>query len=225
VSQGFWSVLERGSGAAASLETLAACAAAVQTELAAFLEARPGADLPRDIEHLRGQTTIIRFAAAGGWRALAERAIDPMSRRLRSIDVLLERPTRGEIIVVELVDLLVDAGKAMRGLADKVAAMRREEPSARVAGLLVVRSTHRNRDLLRELQELVVSRFPARSVDWIHALSDPARPMPVADGFVWVRVDGSVLFAARSSTKRTVGIEASRGRRRTAGGGAARASL
>jgi transcriptional regulator with XRE-family HTH domain len=39
VSQGFWSLLERGGAAIASLETLAACAAAVDTQLAAFVEA------------------------------------------------------------------------------------------------------------------------------------------------------------------------------------------
>jgi transcriptional regulator with XRE-family HTH domain len=49
VSQGFWSLLERGGAAIASLETLAACAAAVDTQLAAFVEAVPGADLPRDM--------------------------------------------------------------------------------------------------------------------------------------------------------------------------------
>ena len=41
VSQSFWSALERGQGGAASLETLAACATAVETQLAAFLEASP----------------------------------------------------------------------------------------------------------------------------------------------------------------------------------------
>ncbi len=197
VSQGFWSTLERGGGTTASLETLAACAAAVDTELAAFLEARPGADLPRDIAHLRGQTSIIRFARTGAWQARAERTIDPMSRRSRSIDVLLERPARNEIAVVELVDLLTDVGEAMRGLADKVAALRREEPNARVAGLLVVRSTRRNRGLLRDLRDLMAARFPARSASWIHALLDADRAMPLADGIAWARVDGSGLFAAR----------------------------
>ena len=37
VSQTFWSAVERGLGTAASLETLAACAAAVETQLAAFV--------------------------------------------------------------------------------------------------------------------------------------------------------------------------------------------
>src|SRR4051794_40866707 len=66
VSQTFWSMVERGLGSAASLETLASCAAAVDAELAAFIQARPGSDLPRDIAHLRGQAAILRFAQPGG---------------------------------------------------------------------------------------------------------------------------------------------------------------
>ena len=65
VSQGYWSVLERGGGGVASLETLAACAAAVDTQLAAFLEAVPGADLARDMEHLRRQQLLVALARSG----------------------------------------------------------------------------------------------------------------------------------------------------------------
>jgi transcriptional regulator with XRE-family HTH domain len=197
VSQTFWSALERGLGTSATVETLASCAAAVDAELAAFIQARPGADLPRDIAHLRGQEAIVRFAAPGGWRARVEAGIDPAARRSRSIDVLLERPGRGEIVVVELVDLLADGGEAMRSLADKVAAVRRSEPRARVAGLLVLRSTRRNRTLARELSGVLSSRFRGSSAAWIAALRSSDRPMPVADGLVWARVDGAGLFAAR----------------------------
>jgi transcriptional regulator with XRE-family HTH domain len=197
VSQGFWSHLERGGGTMASLETLASCAAAVGTELAAFLEARPGADLPRDIAHLRGQEAIVRFARSGGWRARVERAIDPAARRSRSIDVQLEREGASgpEIAVVELLDLLTDGGEAMRSLADKTAAMRRAEPRARVAALLVLRATRRNRTLVTELASVIQARFPAGSRAWIAALTMGVRPMPRDDGVVWARVDGTALFA------------------------------
>ena len=70
VSQPFWSRLERGGAGTASIETLAACAAAVGAQLAAFLEAVPGADLPRDMEHLRRQQLVIAIARGGGWIAL-----------------------------------------------------------------------------------------------------------------------------------------------------------
>ena len=127
-----------------------------------------------------------------------EHAIDPASRRSRSIDVILDRPTLGEIAVVELVDLFADGGDAMRGLADKVAVTLRSAHGMPVAGLLVLRSTRRNRELMKELRPLVEARFPASSADWIAALRDPTRPMPTTDGLVWARVDGSGLFATRS---------------------------
>ncbi|HET7030765.1 MAG TPA: helix-turn-helix transcriptional regulator [Candidatus Limnocylindrales bacterium] len=197
VSQQYWSCLERGLGSAASLETIAACAAAVDTELAAFLQARPGADLPRDIVHLRGQAAIVREAEPGGWRASIEVPIDPDSHRSRSIDVALERMPRGEIAVVELVDLIADAGADLRGLSDKVAAIRRSHPRHRVAGMLAVRATQRNRALLAELGPLVDARFPAPSAAWLKALHDPGTPMPSQDGLIWARVDGSGLLARR----------------------------
>jgi len=198
MSQGFWSLLERGESATASLETLAACAAAVDTQLAAFVEAAPGADLPRDMEHLRRQQLITVIAKAGGWVARPERAIDPMARRSRSIDVELQRVVRGEIAVVEIVDLLADGGEAMRGLADKVAAVRRDAGTdSTVAGLLILRSTSRNRVVVREFADLFAGRFPASSSAWIAALRDPAHPMPNADGLAWSSVDGSRLVAAR----------------------------
>jgi hypothetical protein len=170
---------------AASLETLAACAAAVGLQLAAFLEGRPGADPPRDIAHLRGQTMIVQVARAGGWRAAVERPIDPRASHSRSIDVELRRESRHEAAIVELVDLVADAGRDMRGLSDKVAAVRRERPSDRVAGLLA------------ELAPLIDARFPTSSVAWLAALHERTAPMPHEDGFVWARVDGSGLFARR----------------------------
>jgi len=197
VSQAFWSLVERGGGSSASLETLAAMAAAVATQLAAFLEAVPGADLPRDIEHLRRQQLVISVSRGGGWKARPERPIDPSARRSRSIDVELERIARREIAVVEIEDLLADGGDAMRRLADKVAAVRREAPAATVRGLLILRATSRNRALVRQLCDLFETRFPASSHAWLLALRDPQHRMPDADGFAWSSVDGSRLFAAR----------------------------
>jgi transcriptional regulator with XRE-family HTH domain len=198
VSQGYWSFVERGGGGFASLETLAAFAAAVGTQLAAFLEAVPGADLPRDMEHLRRQQLVIATAREGGWTARPERSIDSGARRSRSIDVELERVARREIAVIEIEDLLTDGGAAMRNLADKVASVRREVGVAwTVSGLLVLRSTTRNRGLVREFSSLFEARFPASSGGWLVALRDLARSMPIADGLVWSSVDGTRLFGAR----------------------------
>lgn len=198
LSQPFWSRLERGAAARVSIETLACCGAAVGAELAAFLQAAPGASLPRDIEHLRRQQLVIALARQGGWTARPERPIDPLARRSRSIDVELERATRRKIAVVEVIDLLADGGDAMRGLADKVAAVRREAPNGwTVAGLLVLRATARNRQTVRDLADLFAARFSGSSSPWLAALGDSARPMPATDGLVWSSVDGRRLFAAR----------------------------
>jgi transcriptional regulator with XRE-family HTH domain len=153
VSQPFWSRLERGLVISISIETLASCAAAVGVQLAAFIEARPGADLPRDIEHLRRQELVISLARLGGWHARPEFGIDPGAAWSRSVDVLLVRGAQAEIAVVEIVDLLADAGSALRGLADKVAAVRRaRSPSTRVAGLLVLCDCVFREGLFRRLQ-------------------------------------------------------------------------
>ena len=168
-------------------------------QLAAFIEARPGSDLPRDIAHLRGQARIVSFAAPGGWDADVELRIDTGSRRSRSVDVVLRRPACAEIVVVELIDLVADGGEAMRGLADKVAAVRRDHPRDRVLGLLVVRATA-SKPVAAPRARQPACRHASRHAppDWIAALTRPGRiPMPRGDGLVWARVDGTALFAAR----------------------------
>jgi transcriptional regulator with XRE-family HTH domain len=198
ISQPFYSKIERGGGARASLETLAACALACDTQLAAFLEALPGATLPRDIEHVRRQQAVISLATGGGWRATPELPIDPEAARSRSVDVFLERRTRLEAAIVEIVDLVTDVGGAFRGHADKVNAARRAfGPEWRVAGLLVVRGTSRNRALIRDLGDVIGARYPASSVAWLDALRNPQTPMPDADGFAWTGATSPDLRPAR----------------------------
>ena len=65
-------------------DTLCACAAALNVQLAAFVEAMPGADLPRDIEHLRRQNLVVATAQAGGWTAIPEAALDEDVGRAQS---------------------------------------------------------------------------------------------------------------------------------------------
>jgi hypothetical protein len=76
--------------------------------------------------------------------------------------------------------------------------LRREAgPNWRVAGLLVVRGTIRNRRLVRELNAVVQTRYPARSAAWLAALRDVDRPMPDADGFAWTGSRATALTPAR----------------------------
>jgi len=197
ITQPFYSRIERGREPGVALETLCACAAALNVQLAGFVEAMPGADLPRDIEHLRRQNLVVAIGAKGGWTAIPEAAVD-QGRWSRSIDVLLGRATRREAAVVEIWDLLLDGGEAMRGLAGKVQALREHLSGGwRVQGLLLVRGTHRNRPLVRQLRPLIDARVPASSSGWLRALGDPAIAMPVADGFAWTDVQGTRLIKRR----------------------------
>lgn len=134
VSQAWLSRMERGLGQAASLETWASVAAAVSQQLVAFLEDAPGADRPRDYEHLKRQQLVIETATQGGWRAIPELAIDPAWTHSRSVDVLLERPSSRESIVVEAWDFFDDVGAAVRGLDGKIATLVRMHQQREAAG-------------------------------------------------------------------------------------------
>jgi transcriptional regulator with XRE-family HTH domain len=206
VTQSWVSRMERGLGQSASLETWASVAAAVGLQLVAFLEDVPGADRPRDYEHLKRQQLIIETATAGGWRAAPELLIDPGLTRSRAVDVYLERPTGHEAAAVEIWDFFDDVGAAIRGLDGKVAMIARRhavtETSAggltwRVGGLLVVRGTRRNRALVREFGAIFRARFPGSPDAWMAALTDPARPLPSAGALLWTDVAGTRLIASR----------------------------
>ena len=196
VSQGWVSRMERGSGRTAPLETWAAVALAAGRQLAAFLEEQSGAIGPRDYQHLKRQDLVLAAARGGGWSGVPEALVDPGWSRPRSIDVLLQRPARRELAVVEIWDLFDDVGAAWRGLDAKVAAVARARPEWAVSGLMIVRGTRRNRELVRELGTVFRARHPASSGAWLTALTSAAR-MPADRGFLWTDVAGTRLIPAR----------------------------
>ena len=190
--------LERGNGTNTGVDTWAAAGAAVGLQLAAFFEDAPGADLPRDLEHLKRQNLVVATAARGGWQAEPEAALPGDGRKLRSIDILLARAIRHEAAVVEIWDLLLDGGAAMRGLQAKVLSTReRLGPAWHVEGLLVVRGTSRNRRLIGGLAALFAARYPASSHLWLAAFGDSSAPLPSAAGLVWTDVRGERLIPSR----------------------------
>ena len=117
-----------------------------------FLEHAPGADRPRDIEHLRRQSAIVEIAPTGGWSALPELAIDPAPARSRRIDVALVAARSREAVVVEIWDWFDDVGASLRGLDAKIGVLATRlacnrggaGSSWRVRGLYVVRGTRRD---------------------------------------------------------------------------------
>jgi len=203
VTQGYVSELERGLGGGASLETWASVAAAVGQQIAAFFEASPGADLPRDIEHVRRQELVIRTAESGGWTAAPERYLATPGPHARSIDVLLLRPSRAEAVVCEVWDLLLDVGAALRSLDSKVETVPAHLPRLpdgrpwRISALWIVRGTRRNRRLVADVPRLFEARFPGRSGDWLRALDSPADELPGQAGFLWTDAHATRLITSR----------------------------
>jgi transcriptional regulator with XRE-family HTH domain len=205
ISQPEVSRLERGQGQTASIETWASLAAACGRQLAAFLEEMPGATRPRDYEHLKRQQLVADLAATGGWRPEFEHGIDPAREQSRSIDLQLDRYRLRETAVVEIWDWFDDVGAGFRGLDSKVNAARRElaarelagAPPWRVSGLMVVRATRRNRQLVGEFKTVFRSRYPAPGHAWLTALRSDRVSMPGTPGFLWTDVGGTRLFAAR----------------------------
>jgi len=183
VSQSYLSQAERGLGHDGSVETWAALAAAVGMQLAAFIELAPGATAPRDGQHLARQQHAIRVSAPGGWTGRPEVRIATADGHQRFIVVLLERTATREAVVVEIVDLIADLGEDLRGIERKVDALRVLRPDWRVAGLLIIRGTVRNRAVVRSLGTLLASRFTS-GVGWIRALTLGA-PLPEGDGILW----------------------------------------
>ncbi len=192
LSQPRWSELERGEGSNAPLAVWTLAAGAIGEQLAAFLEHSPGSSLPRDIEHLRRQNAVIELARAGSWEARPEVPVE-VGPRGRVVDVLLARPRRREAAVVEVWDLLLDVGDAFRTFDQKLAAVSRNLSGWRVTGCWVLRGTHRNRRLLRELGALMEARFPASGRSWIAALRDPEAPLPDSAGLLWTDAGGTRL--------------------------------
>ncbi len=196
LSQARWSNLELGRGGGAPLATWALAAAAVGQELAGFLDQSPGADLPRDIQHLRRQSAIAQRASVGGWSVAPEMPVVAGANG-RVIDALLTRAASREAAVFEVWDLLLDVGQALRSFDEKVAAVRVMLPGWTVSGAWVIRGTRRNRALVAELAPLFRARFPAAGRGWLGALDSPAGVMPHQPALLWTEVASANLSAWR----------------------------
>jgi transcriptional regulator with XRE-family HTH domain len=197
--------LERGRGASSRIETWSMVASAAGDQLVGFLEQAPGADRPRDAEHLKRQNTLIRTAARGGWQSLPELAMDPGNTRSRSIDVALLRPATGEVVVAEIWDWFDDVGAGLRSPDAKVATVAsrvavelgpRAAPMI-VRALYVVRDTRRNRLLVSDLCALFAARFPGSAFAWLAALTNPERRAPAGSGWLWSDRSGANLKPSR----------------------------
>ncbi len=186
ISQPRWSGLERGQGASATLETWAVAAAAVGQELAAFLDQALGADLPRDIEHLRCQSGLVERAVRGGWAVAPEMPV-VAGEAGRVIDALLTRTVAREAAVFEVWNLLLDIGAAFRSFDEKLAAVRAQRLGWTVSGAWILRGTRRNRSMVAELAPLFRARFPVAGAGWLlrPSRSAPARAPHIMEVTRW----------------------------------------
>ena len=101
-------------------------------------------------------------------------------------------------MVIEIVNMLTDAGGDLRGLTDKIQSSGAWLGRSMAGqGVLVVRATARNRTTIAELASVFAARFPGEGRHWLAALANPGAPMPAEDGFLWTRATTPELFASR----------------------------
>ncbi len=202
VSQATWSSLEVDRDARYTLATWDRAAHAVGTTLNAYLPQASSADQPRDAVHLRNQELVLRTALAGGWRGVAEQALDRELTRSRHGDVVLTRSD--EWCLVEVVDWVPDVGDSVRDFDRRLAALdrlavarMRGEAVPRTSGIWLLRATARNRRLVDEHRHYFRGRFPASGRAWLAALTDGTMPIPHQPALLWADVRGARMFAAR----------------------------
>ena len=190
-----------GTERGASIETWACLAAAVGEQLVAFLEHAPGADRPRDIEHLRRQSALDRDRRRRGLvrapRARDRPGVGPVALASTSRSSAA-RPR--EAVVVEVWDWFDDVGAGLRGLDAKVGVLAtrlasqssgRAEPGGSAActscaapdgtGASSTSSARSSPPVSR------VRRWPGSG-----RLRDAVRAMPAADGLLWSDASGSL---------------------------------
>jgi len=188
ISQSEVSRIELGQGRAVPLTTW--------VSLANELELRPRFDLARDWQeapadagHLAIQELLLGLARATGCAGTFELPIRP-NDPARSIDVFVRDDLRRRMLVEEAWNSFGDIGAGARSFDRKMAAARDlavviggDRPYD-VAGVWVVRSTKRNRELLARYPAVFATRFPGSSARWVQTLK-AGLPPPSQPGLVW----------------------------------------
>ena len=205
VAQSTVSDAELGRTASLSLATWGRLAAAVGSDLHAYLSQASTTDLPRDHAHLRAQELVLRTAAGGGWTGRPEEMLDVNTTGSRAADVVLRRG--GEVALVEVWDWFEDVGAAIRSWDRRLARLEQTatashpmdtgRPVARACGCWVVRATRRNRLLVGEHRAFFRARFGIAGASWLAALRSRATIMPDAPAMLWISVNGDHVFASR----------------------------
>lgn len=188
ISQSELSRIELGHGRSVPLSTWIALAHELGLK-PRFDLARDWREAPADAGHLAIQELLLRLARATGCARtfeLAIRAGDPA----HSIDVFVRDDLRRRLLVEEAWNSFGDIGAGARSFDRKMAAARNlavviggDRPYD-VAGVWVVRSTRRNRELIARYPEVFATRFPGSSARWVRTLKTGEAP-PSQPGLVW----------------------------------------
>jgi transcriptional regulator with XRE-family HTH domain len=191
ISRSRYADIERGEGATAPLETWARVGAALGRPLAVSFSRDIDQPEPRDAGHLAAQELVLRLARTHSRTAsfeLPTRPADPA----RSSDVGLRDDAIRTLILVEIWNRLDDVGAAARTTDRKLveaaalaAFAGADGEPYRVASCWLLVDTAANRRLVARYPEIVRTRFPGSSVQWVRALTDGTAP-PVEHGVAWV---------------------------------------
>jgi transcriptional regulator with XRE-family HTH domain len=198
LSQPTVSRMERGEGGTLSVDVWQRVAIVVDRSLSISLGRDP-LEEPADGGHLIIQELVLRLAKKAGYEGTFELP-GHGARSLMSTDIGLRHPKR--LVLVECVNTFGDIGAAVRSSdrkrrdAGEVAVALGGETPLAVHSCWVVRATRRNREIVATYPELFASRFPARSVDWVSALTKGVAP-PSLPGLVWCDVGATRLLAWR----------------------------
>lgn len=193
--------LEGGRGAGVPLAVWFAEAEALGIYLRFEFGRDPQAEL-RDAGHLDIQELLLRVAKTGGWERVFEARSGGWSSD-RSVDVrLLDRKGR-RLVIGECWNTFGDLGEATRSSERKVrdaleqaVAIAGDGEPFEVGLVWIVRDTRANRALVNRYPQILESRFPGSSREWVEALTKGG-PMPRQPGLIWCDVRATRLFARR----------------------------
>lgn len=132
------------------------------------------------------------------WRRFVEVPVVGSVRGV--IDCVLGHPARPFMLAIEVQSQLRRAEAVLRRSSDKAEGLRRSESARALAGahgapglevsrVLVLRSTTANRAGVRDLARTFTAAYPARTIDALTALRDPAAAWP-GPAIVWVHLHG-----------------------------------
>jgi transcriptional regulator with XRE-family HTH domain len=181
------------------VEALQRLALALDLPLTVELGRDPRRDVA-DAGHLAMQELILGVGRRAGLLhrfELATRPNDPW----RSADVVIGSDQQRAAADIECWNVFGDIGAAVRSSQRKVAelheiAVARWGADARASLCWVVRSTVRNRELVRRYPEVFAAAFPGSSTAWVASLRGD-RSIPAEPGLVWTDLRASRIFAWR----------------------------